>query len=260
MLITSWNVNGLRACERKGFWDWLQGHQPDVLCLQEVRAEVSQLSDALQTPAGYHVQWNPAQRKGYSGVATWSRHQPECVAAGLGEDAFDNEGRVIVTKHAGVVLYNIYFPNGGNTLERVPFKLSFYDTLMAQLQVRMDRGERIIVAGDFNTAHTPIDLANPQANVRSTGFLPEERAAIDRFLSLGFTDVFRHRHPEQSGHYTWWSNRMGARARNVGWRIDYFLISDNLLPFVDTCRIHPEVQGSDHCPVSLRLKNLDGLA
>lgn len=253
MLITSWNVNGLRACERKGFWGWFNEHSPDILCLQEVRADVAQLSEALQMPEGYHAHWNPAQKKGYSGVATWSRHSPSTVTTGLGEEAFDAEGRVVVSEHGGLVLYNIYFPNGGNTLERVPFKLSFYDTLMTQLQDRLARGERVVVVGDFNTAHTPIDLANPQSNVRSTGFLPEERAAVDRFLSLGFRDVFRDRHPGQGGHYTWWSNRMGARARNIGWRIDYFLISENLVDAVVGCQIHPDVQGSDHCPISLRL-------
>lgn len=253
MNIVSWNVNGLRACERNGFADWFAGAAPDVLCLQEVRAEVSQLPANCAAPEGYHAVFNPAEKKGYSGVATWSREVPGAVTLGLGHPEFDSEGRVIVTEHDGVVLYNIYFPNGGRDLSRVPFKMAFYDTLMDQLKARLDRGEKVVVGGDFNTAHRPIDLANPKANAKMTGFLPEEREAIDRFLALGFKDVFRDRNPDAAGHYTWWSNRPGVRERNVGWRLDYFLVSENLAGAVKDCRILPEVKGSDHCPVLLTL-------
>ncbi|MNS32905.1 Exodeoxyribonuclease [compost metagenome] len=254
MRIVSWNVNGLRACERNGFTEWFTAAKPDVMCMQEVRAELPQLPEHCQTPVGYHTSWNAAVKKGYSGVATWSVEQPKSVRLGLEHDDFDTEGRVIVSEFEGFVLYNIYFPNGGRTLERVPFKLAFYEHLMAQLAERLKNGDRIIVCGDFNTAHRPIDLANPKANEKMTGFLPEERAVIDRFLDLGFKDVLRDRNPDAKGLYTWWSNRPGVRERNVGWRIDYFLVSDDLVDDVVDATILPEVKGSDHCPVVLELK------
>jgi exodeoxyribonuclease-3 len=254
MRIVSWNVNGLRACERNGFTDWFLAEKPDVMCMQEVRAELPQLPAHCQTPEGYHTSWNPAVKKGYSGVATWSREQPRAVTLGLAHEPSDSEGRVIVTEFASFALYNIYFPNGGRTLERVPFKLDFYRHLMETLAARLAKGDRLVVGGDFNTAHTPIDLANPAANTKMTGFLPEERAVIDQFLALGFRDVLRDRHPGEKGLYTWWSNRPGVRERNVGWRIDYFLVSENLVDDVVDARILPEVKGSDHCPVVLELK------
>lgn len=253
MRIVSWNVNGLRACERNGFTEWFLKDQPDIMCMQEVRAELPQLPEHCQTPKGYHTTWNPAEKKGYSGVSTWSRRQPTAVKLGLDHPDSDREGRCIVTEHEGFALYNIYFPNGGRTLERVPFKLAFYEHLMAHLAERLKNGDKLIVGGDFNTAHTPIDLANPKANEKMTGFLPEERAAIDRFLALGFKDVLRDRNPDGKGLYTWWSNRPGVRERNVGWRIDYFLVSESLVPQVKEATILPHVKGSDHCPVVLEL-------
>ena len=254
MRIVSWNVNGLRACERNGFTEWFRGASPDVMCMQEVRAELPQLPEHCQAPEGYHTSWNPAAKKGYSGVATWSRHAPKAVKLGLEHPESDSEGRVIVTEFEHFALYNIYFPNGGRTLERVPFKLEFYRHLMNQLAARLEAGDRVIVGGDFNTAHRAIDLANPKANEKMTGFLPEERAAIDEFLALGFRDVLRDRNPEAKGLYTWWSNRPGVRERNVGWRIDYFLVSENLVDRVVDATILPEVKGSDHCPVVLELE------
>lgn len=254
MKIISWNVNGLRACERNGFHDWFGSVRPDVICMQEVRAELPQLSDACREPEGYHTVWNPAMKKGYSGVATWSRTPPAAVQYGLGVTDFDSEGRVIVTQHDDITLYNIYFPNGSRDHSRVPFKLAFYETLMAQLEKRLAAGDRVIVGGDFNTAHEAIDLANPRANVNTTGFLPEERAVLQRFLDLGFKDVFRDRHPDEKGHYTWWSNRPGVREKNVGWRIDYFLVSENLVDRVKDVSILCEVKGSDHCPVVIEVE------
>lgn len=253
MRIVSWNVNGLRACERNGFSPWLATARPDVLCLQEVRAERHQLPEHCAEPPGYHTVWNAAEKKGYSGVATWSASEPAEHGLGLGHAEFDTEGRVIVTRHGDVRLYNIYFPNGSRDHSRVPFKLAFYEALMRQLAERLAAGEQIVVGGDFNTAHTEIDLANPRANVTTTGFLPEEREVLQRFIDLGFKDVFRDRHPGEKGHYSWWSNRPGVRERNIGWRIDYFLVSANLAGAVKDARYLPEVLGSDHCPVLLEL-------
>ena len=254
MKIVSWNVNGLRACERNGFMRWFEAARPDILCLQEVRAEVDQLAPHCANPAGYHTSWNVAQKKGYSGVATWCATPPVTLAHGLDRAELDGEGRVIVTEHADFALYNIYFPNGSRDHSRVPFKLAFYEHLMARLAERLAKGDRLIVCGDFNTAHTEIDLANPKSNVKTTGFLPEERLVLQRFLDLGFHDVFRERHPGEQGHYSWWSNRPGVREKNVGWRIDYFLVSDSLLGRVTGARYLREVLGSDHCPVVLELK------
>jgi exodeoxyribonuclease-3 len=202
---------------------------------------------------GYHAHWNAAQKKGYSGVSTWCK-EPAPAVHGLAREEFDGEGRVIVTEHDGFALYNIYFPNGSRDHSRVPFKLAFYEHLMATLAARLARGDKLVVGGDFNTAHQEIDLANPRANTKTTGFLPEEREVLQRFLDLGFHDVFRERHPGEKGHYSWWSNRPGVREKNVGWRIDYFLVSHNLLDRVTDARILPEVLGSDHCPVALTLR------
>lgn len=254
MKLASWNVNGLRACERNGFMGWLEAHAPDVVCLQEVRAEVGQLPEHCALPAGYHPFWSPCKiKKGYSGVATWSKGEPAAVRYGIGKPEYDDEGRIVVTEHDGFALYNIYFPNGGNDLGRVPYKLAFYEALMAELQARIAKGEQLIVTGDFNTAHAEIDLANPKANTKNTGFLPEERVVLTRFLDLGFRDVFRERHPGEKGHYTWWSNRPGVREKNVGWRIDYFMVTSGLADRVTNVYHQPEQRGSDHCPVILEL-------
>lgn len=252
--VVSWNVNGLRACARKGFRDWLEATQPDVLGMQEVRATVDQLDADLAADGAYHKLWNPAERKGYSGVAVWSKEASDSHRLGFGLPQFDVEGRVLETQQRGFTLFTIYFPNGGDQNLRVPYKLEFYAALMAQLKERLAQGERIVVMGDYNTAHTPIDLARPDANVTTTGFLPEERAVIDDFLALGFHDVFRERRPGETGLYTWWSQRGMARPRNVGWRIDYALVSANLKDAVVDAQIHPEVMGSDHCPVSFKLE------
>jgi exodeoxyribonuclease-3 len=253
MRIVSWNVNGLRACERNGFTEWFLQDKPDIMCMQEVRAELPQLPEHCQTPVGYHTTWNPAEKKGYSGVATWSRQQPTAVQLGLDHPDSDREGRCIVTEHDGFALYNIYFPNGSRDHSRVPFKLAFYEHLMQHLAERLARGDRLLIGGDFNTAHQEIDLANPRANVKTTGFLPEEREVLQRFMALGFRDVFRDRHPGEKGHYTWWSNRPGVREKNIGWRIDYFLASESLAPDVKAVYHLPEVKGSDHCPVVIEL-------
>lgn len=254
MKIATWNVNGLRACETKGFSTWLAAQDLDVACLQEVRAEREQLPAACAEPAGFHPYFNPCKvKKGYSGTATFAKAAPTDVRYGIGVPEYDDEGRIVVTDHDGFSLYNIYFPNGSRDHSRVPYKLAFYAKLMEELKARLAKGDRLIITGDFNTAHAEIDLANPKSNTKTTGFLPEERVVITEFLELGFVDVFRERHPGEKGHYTWWSNMGGARGRNVGWRIDYFLVSANLVDRVKAVYHQQDQMGSDHCPVILEL-------
>lgn len=250
MKIITWNVNGLRAALRKGVRDWLLEQSADVLCMQETRVLPEQLTEEQRTLPGYDVIWNPAEKKGYSGVATWTKIPPQDTVLGLGDPRFDVEGRVIRTRHPGFHLYNIYFPNGQRGQERVAYKLDFYERLLAQCDDLHAEGETVIITGDFNTAHREIDLKNPGPNAKNSGFLPEERAMLDRYLAHGFVDVFRVLYPERE-QYTWWTFRANARARNIGWRIDYFLVSEALVPRIKDVIIHDEVLGSDHCPVAL---------
>lgn len=251
--ITTWNVNGFRAVLKKDGLDWVKDVDPDILCLQEVKATLEQISPEEALLEGYDSVWNPAERKGYSGTATYYKQAPLSIEKGLGIDAFDSEGRVIRLKYPEFYLFNIYFPNGGEGNKRVPFKLDFYEALLEICDDLHAQGENIIITGDFNTAHNEIDLANPKENEKNTGFLPEERAWIDRYLAHGFKDVFRELYPEDEI-YTWWTYRFNARARNVGWRLDYFLVSEQLMAQVEDVIIHGEIMGSDHCPVSLILQ------
>jgi exodeoxyribonuclease-3 len=251
--LISWNVNGIRAVAKRGFGEWLAEASPDVLCLQETRAQPDQLTAELRQPAGYQVHWNSAQRKGYSGVATFCRSDPLSVKVGFGVDEFDVEGRVLTTEHPGFKLLNVYFPNGGRTLERLDFKLRFYAALLDHCKSLHAEGECLVLCGDYNTAHQPIDLARPKENQKTSGFLPEEREWIGRYLEHGFVDAYRALHPEQAGRYTWWMYMRNARARNIGWRIDYFLVSEVLMPAVTGTTILSDVMGSDHCPIVLEL-------
>jgi exodeoxyribonuclease-3 len=250
MKITTWNVNGIRAALGKGFSNWVQEEKPDVLCLQEIKAKPEQLTESQRDFTGYSVVWNPAERPGYSGVATFLRGDPTESSLGLGEPRFDVEGRVIRTRHPEFNLFNIYFPNGQRGQERVTYKLDFYANLLEICDNLHSKGENIILTGDFNTAHKPIDLRNPKENEKTSGFLPEERAWVDRYLEHGFVDIFRHLYPDKV-QYTWWTYISNARARNVGWRIDYFLVSKNLVPRIQDVIIRDELPGSDHCPVTL---------
>ena len=250
----SWNVNGIRACGRKGFLDWLAETRPDVLGLQETRALPEQLEEGLRQPDGYHVTYHPAERKGYSGVALYTQIEAQSmVLGGLGEPRFDDEGRLIIADYGDFLFYTGYFPNGGNDLSRVPFKLEFSEAVLQHAEEQRRAGRSIVICGDFNTAHEEIDLANPKSNQKNTGFLPEERAWLSRLIDHGYVDIFRKLNPEATGAYTWWSNRPGVRARNVGWRIDYFIISPDLERRVVDARIHADVMGSDHCPIELEL-------
>lgn len=252
MKIISWNVNGLRAALKKDALRAVLDRDPDLLCLQEIKARPEQIPAEQREPEGYRAIWNPAQRPGYSGVATFLREEALEVKTGMDAPRFDVEGRVIRTRHPGFLLYNIYFPNGQRGKERVDYKLDFYAHLLDQCNALHAAGENIIITGDFNTAHQPIDLRNPDENVTTSGFLPEERAWVQKFLERGFVDVYRHLYPERE-QYTWWTYRFGARQRGIGWRIDYFLVSEALVPRVQDVIIHEDVQGSDHCPVELVL-------
>ena len=253
MKIITWNVNGLRAALKKGVLEWIVEQSPDAMCLQETRVLPEQLTEEQREISGYEIVWNPAEKKGYSGVATWTKENALEVSLGLGEERFDVEGRVIRTRFPDFYLYNIYFPNGQRGHDRVEYKLEFYENLLEQCNALHAAGESIIITGDFNTAHNEIDLKNHKSNHKTSGFLPEERAMIDKYLTHGFVDPFRELYPEKE-QYSWWSYRAGARARNVGWRIDYFLISENLLPRVQDVIIHDDAMGSDHCPVELEIK------
>lgn len=250
MKIMTWNVNGIRAALGKNLKTWVQAEAPDVFCLQEIKATPQQLTDEQRDFPGYEIVWNPAARLGYSGVATFSRSTPASVEIGLGEERFDVEGRAICTRHADFLLYNIYFPNGQRGQERVSYKLDFYASLLGICDRLLASGENVIITGDFNTAHMPVDLANPKENETNSGFLPEERLWVEKYLEHGFVDIYRRLYPERV-QYTWWTYRMGARQRNIGWRIDYFLVSEKLAGRVRDVLIHDQVTGSDHCPVTL---------
>ena len=249
----TWNVNGLRAVLAKGALEWLRSEKPDVVCLQEIKTRPEQLDiSQCQVLDEYHACWHPAERPGYSGVATLSRRDPEQIQIGIGEPRFNSEGRVIRTRQPGFLLFNVYFPNGQRDLGRLTYKLEFYAHLLALCEQLHAAGERIIICGDFNTAHREIDLRNPKQNSKTSGFLPEERAWIDQYLRRGFVDAFRALYPERV-QYTWWTYRMNARQRNIGWRLDYYLVSEALMPDVQDVIINETILGSDHCPVSLVL-------
>jgi exodeoxyribonuclease III len=251
--IVSWNVNGIRAAERKGMLRWLASANVDILALQEVKANVEQLSPALREPPGYHVDWCAAEKKGYSGVATFSRQRPQSVTRGLDDPRFDPEGRVLVSTFGDLMFFNVYFPSGSRGPERVAYKLAFYQRFVEVIRDRIAAGCRVVVAGDVNTAYCELDLARPRENRRTSGFLPEERLALEAFFEAGLIDSFRYRYPTRVT-YSWWSRRTDARARNVGWRLDYIFVSPNLRDAVIDAEIHTDVCGSDHCPVRLTLE------
>ena len=245
-------MNGVRAVQRKGFRDWFLEEQPDILCLQETKASKKQFPPDIRRMEDYHVYFNKALKKGYSGVALYTKIKPENVEKGLGVEEFDQEGRTIIADYGNFVLMNIYFPNGKMSPERLQFKMDFYDTFLEYADELKDQGKNLIICGDLNTAHKEIDLAHPKANSKISGFLPEERAWIDKFLSHGYVDTFRqfNKEPEQ---YSWWSYRTKARDRNVGWRLDYFFVNKEFMKHVESSYILYDVMGSDHAPVGLNL-------
>lgn len=250
----SWNVNGIRACAKKGLLEWLRRTEPDVLCLQETKAEPAQLPPELAAVAGYSADFHWAEKKGYSGVGTYRRVEAEGCEKGFRAPEFDREGRVLAHRFPEFTLFNVYFPNGKARPDRLDYKLRFYDWFLKLLAGYRKKGQqRLVVCGDVNTAHKEIDLARPKENSLISGFLPQERAWIDRLLEAGFIDTFRVFDPAPA-RYTWWDQLTRARERNVGWRIDYFFASEELRPHLAGAAIHADVLGSDHCPVELELR------
>ncbi|PNX51879.1 MAG: exodeoxyribonuclease III [Thermoplasmata archaeon M8B2D] len=253
MKVLSWNVNGIRAVDRKGFFQWFTKEKPGVICLQEIKAQKEQLPSHLRNTPNYHLYINSAEKKGYSGVATYTKLKPLDVKMGFGIEKFDREGRILITEYSRFILFNIYFPNGKKNQERLDYKLDFYDTFLAYADNLKAKGKNIVVCGDFNTAHKKIDLARPKENEKISGFLPIERAWIDTFIDHGYIDTFREFN-KQSERYSWWDMKTRARERNVGWRIDYFFVNKEFMKYVKNAFILQEVLGSDHCPIGIEIE------
>ncbi|OQW49897.1 MAG: exodeoxyribonuclease III [Proteobacteria bacterium SG_bin7] len=252
MKLASWNVNGIRSVSRYGFADWLDKEAPDVLCIQESKAQQEQIDDALIKPAKYNSVWHSAIDKGYSGVTTYFKKEPLEIISGIKDEEIDSEGRVLTLEFKDFHLVNSYFPNSGREHDRLPFKLDFCEKILKFIK-NLEKKKPVLICGDFNIAHREIDLANPKTNQKNAGFLPEERAWMENFLKQGYIDVFRNfnRNP---GFYTWWSYRPGVRERNIGWRLDYFCASPELRTRLKDMTHLTEVKGSDHCPIILSLK------
>ena len=249
MKLLSWNVNGLRACLKKGFGESMAALSPDVICLQETKMERGQA--AVELP-GYHEYWNSADKKGYSGTAVFTRQEPISVAYGMDLDRHDHEGRLITLEYPEFYLVNCYTPNAQDGLARIDYRMEWEDDLRAYL-ISLDKAKPVVYCGDLNVAHEEIDLKNPKTNRGNAGFSDQEREKMTALLSSGFADTFRRLHPELTGAYSWWSYRFHAREKNAGWRIDYFIVSDRLAPKIKDASIHADILGSDHCPVELEL-------
>lgn len=245
-----WNVNGIRAQHKKGFADWLKSERPDILCLQETKASEHQVPPDLLSLEGYHSYYHSGSKPGYCGVALITRERPLKLDFGIGQEIYDHEGRTIVAEYPNFVLINTYFPNGGASTDRLQYKLDFYEAYLEF--IRGIAHKPVVMCGDFNTAHKEIDIARPKDNVNNSGFMPVERAWLDRLVEQGYLDTFR-LFESGGGFYTWWDQRFNARSRNVGWRIDYFFVSPQLRANVKSAKILGDVMGSDHCPIVLEL-------
>ncbi|MEJ5188526.1 MAG: exodeoxyribonuclease III [Breznakiellaceae bacterium] len=258
MRIISWNVNGLRAVEKKGFLEWIHREEADIICIQETKAHPEQLSEALLHPVDskgreYHSYWASAKKRGYSGVGIYTLRKPREIRT-LGIPEFDDEGRILIADYEGFILLSAYFPNSQEGGARLDYKLAFCDAVLSTCNRLVQEGHHVLLCGDYNIAHEPIDLARPEENEQNPGYLPEERAWMTRFLGAGYVDTFRVRHPGEGGHYTWWSYRTRARERNIGWRIDYHCVNTAFAPQVRDSRIRSEIEGSDHCPIEIELE------
>ena len=251
--LLSWNVNGIRAVSKKWFGAWVAKEAPDVLCIQETKAHEVQLGPEITDLQGYTSYWAEAEKKGYSGVAVYARHEPISVQKGFGEDRFDSEGRTLVLEYPYFTLFNVYFPNGKKNKERLQYKMDFYEAILDCWEALRKEGKRVIVCGDVNTAHKGIDLARPKPNEKISGFLPVERAWIDKIIKKGYVDTFRHFNQDPD-YYSWWDVITRARDRNVGWRIDYFYVTEDLLSDLSNAWIATDVMGSDHCPVGIEVQ------
>ena len=246
----SWNVNGLRAVHKKGFLDWFATEGPDILCLQETKSAEDQLHPSLTNVQGYNSYFSSAERRGYSGVALYTKTVPDQIARGFGDDSFDKEGRILIADYGNFTLFNIYFPNGRSSSERLDYKMRFYDAFLVFVDKMKTEGKHIVICGDVNTAHKEIDLSRPKANETTSGFLPQERAWMDKFLSHGYVDTLR-MFNQETKQYSYWDMMSRARERNVGWRIDYFFVDKDFTENVTAAYILPDVMGSDHCPVGI---------
>lgn len=253
MEITTWNVNGIRASAKNGMLEWLSYSQPEIFCMQEIKANFEDLDPLLQSPFGYKTFWNSAEKKGYSGVATYSKIEPLNVTTGLGIKKIDVEGRVQTLKFKDFSLVNAYFPNSQRDHARLDYKLEFCDAMKSHCDKIVKSGQHLVLCGDYNIAHKEIDLANPKTNMNNAGFLPEERAWMDSFLKKTYVDIFRH-FDDSPKQYTWWSYRPGVREKNIGWRIDYHVVNEAFVPKIKKCFIQPDIKGSDHCPVTLQIQ------
>jgi exodeoxyribonuclease-3 len=251
--IISWNVNGLRAVLKKGFIDFLESQKPDILGIQETKLQENQLPEEVKAPLGYQTAWNSAEKKGYSGTGMFFKYPPKQIRKEFDFAVLNGEGRIIEMEYDKFTLFNIYFPNGQMSDERLQYKLTFYDQCLDYFNRLREEGKKLIIMGDVNTAHKEIDLKNPKSNENKSGFLPIERAWLDKFVNAGYVDTFRqfNREPEQ---YTWWTYRFKAREKNVGWRIDYFFVTENMMENVVDSYILADVYGSDHCPIGLKIK------
>lgn len=253
MKFISWNVNGLRACVKKGFTDFFESEQADIFCVQETKLQEGQIDF---TPEGYYCYWNYAERKGYSGTAVFTKHKPLSVVYGIGMDEHDHEGRVITLEYDNFYFVTVYTPNSQNELARLDYRMKWEDDFREYL-TELDREKPVVITGDLNVAHTEIDLKNPKTNQKNAGFTIEERTKFTELLSAGFIDTFRYLNPDLTGAYSWWSYRFKAREKNAGWRIDYFLISERLKDAMKDAIIYKDILGSDHCPVGLILEPVD---
>ncbi len=255
MRIISWNVNGIRASHKNDDFAWFFKQSPDIICLQETKASVDQIPPELASPEGYFTFFDwPKEKKGYSGVAIYSKERPKEVIYGLGIEKLDKEGRMLTAIYEDFVLINTYFPNGGGPAERLKYKLEFYEAFLKFTEKLRKKHKNIIVCGDVNVAHTEIDIARPKENANHVGFLPIERAWMSKFLSHGYIDTFRHLHPDEKQAYTYWDQKSFSRDRNVGWRIDYFVVTKELMPKVKNSFMWSNIYGSDHCPIELEVK------
>ena len=253
--LISWNVNGIRACAKKNFFEFLEQEAPDILCVQETKALESDVDEAIRQPSGYYSIWHSAERKGYSGVAMFLKEKPLQSFEGFGNPKFDCEGRVVGAEFNDYYVFGVYFPNGGMGDERVVYKLEFYEAFFSFCEELRATGKPVIVCGDYNTAHTEIDLARPKENQDVSGFLPIERAWLDKIISDGWVDTFRSFYPDKKDSYSWWSYRARARINNVGWRIDYVFVNQEGFDVIESAFIRDDIQGSDHCPVGVVLKS-----
>jgi exodeoxyribonuclease-3 len=254
MKLISWNVNGIRAAQKGGFQQWFMDQAADVVCIQESKARPEQLDESMLHPNGYHSYWHSAEKPGYSGVAIYSKREPLEVQTGIGIPEIDREGRVIIAEYPELTLINSYFPNSQRDHARLDYKLMFCAKMLEYCDSLRKKGKKVALCGDFNIAHRAIDLKNPKSNENNAGFLPEERAWMDQFTGHGYVDAFRHFNQEP-GHYTWWSYRPGVREKNIGWRLDYFVVNPEWKDRLKSTEHQPHVRGSDHCPVRLVLKD-----